>query len=112
MENAGNVPEEQWPLGSQVGFRGPWGKTYPRNLRLTVQDLSEDDWVTMLRSRTTLPPMPWMDINRMGEADPRAIYQYIQPLGPGGRHMLDVVPPDEEPATPYIWLVPVTPGEE
>ena len=112
MQNAGNVPEEQWLLGSQVGFRGPWGTTYPANLRLTVQDLSEDDWVAMLRSRTALPPMPWMNINRMGEADARAMYQYIQSLGPGGGHVPDAVPPDEEPGTPYIWLVPVIPGEE
>ncbi len=112
LDKAGDVPEAQWLLGSQLGWRGPWGTTYARNLRLTVEDLSENDWVTMLRSRKDLPPMPWMNINRMTESDARAMYQYIQSLGPGGNHMPDVVPPDEEPATPYIWLVPVIPGEE
>jgi mono/diheme cytochrome c family protein len=32
--SGGEVPEADWLLGDQVGFSGPWGTTYPPNLRL------------------------------------------------------------------------------
>ncbi len=106
MENGGEVPESNWLAGSALGFRGPWGTTYPQNLRLTVQSMSEDAWVEMLRTRNTLPPMPWMNINRMREDDMRAIYQYLASLGPIGEQPPSPVPPDQEPETPYIVLSP------
>jgi len=28
----------EWLLGSAIGWRGPWGTTYPPNLRLTESD--------------------------------------------------------------------------
>jgi mono/diheme cytochrome c family protein len=34
-QKGGEVPEAEWLLGNPVGFRGPWGTTYPTNLRLT-----------------------------------------------------------------------------
>lgn len=100
------VPESEWLTGLPVGWRGPWGTTYGRNLRLTVQRLSEDQWVEMLRTRTALPPMPWASINRMSEPDLRAIYRFIASLGPGGEAMPPSVPPGEEPSTPFIVLAP------
>ena len=54
LMNDGDVPEDQWLLGSPVGWRGPWGTTYPPNLRLTV--LTEDQWVAQMHTRTALPP--------------------------------------------------------
>ena len=35
-EAAGNIPEEQWLTGNPVGFQGPWGTNYPKNLRLYI----------------------------------------------------------------------------
>ena len=29
----GNIPESQWLMGDKLGWRGPWGTTYPANLR-------------------------------------------------------------------------------
>src|SRR5918912_902805 len=43
--NAGRVDEQLWLTGDRLGWRGPWGTTYPANLRLVAQDLSEDEWV-------------------------------------------------------------------
>jgi mono/diheme cytochrome c family protein len=31
--SGGQVPESQWLAGDTLGYRGPWGTTYPSNLR-------------------------------------------------------------------------------
>jgi transketolase N-terminal domain/subunit len=41
MQTEGQAPEEQWLTGSAVGFQGPWGTTYPCNLRLYAEQLTE-----------------------------------------------------------------------
>ena len=38
LQTEGDVPEEQWLLGSPLGWRGPWGTTFPPNLRLAVPE--------------------------------------------------------------------------
>jgi len=106
----GNVPETDWFLGSSLGWRGPWGTTYARNLRLTVSTMTEDVWVQTLKTRKGLPPMPWMNVNQMSEVDMRAIYQYLRSLGPAGVQPPNPVPPDQEPTTPFISLAPVEPA--
>lgn len=108
-ENDGKVAETEWLTGSAVGWRGPWGTSYPSNLRLLVKDLTEDGWATMLASRKGLPPMPWVNVNKLSDADARAIYRYITALGPRGVRMPVAVPPQTEPSTPYISLEPLTP---
>ena len=110
LQTEGDVPEDQWLLGSPVGWRGPWGTTYPANLRLSVQGMTEDQWVALLHTRTALPPMPWMNINQMSQSDARALFRYIVSLGPGGEAMPTPLPPDIEPTTPYLSLLPVIPG--
>ncbi len=101
-----DVPESDWFTGVPVGWRGPWGTTYGANLRLTVQNLTEDQFVETLRARKALPPMPWPLVSRMSEPDMRAIYKYLRSLGPAGEPMPAPVPPGEEPQTPYITLAP------
>jgi len=107
LMNEGQVPEDDWLAGSPVGWQGPWGTTYPTNLRLRVQEWNEDQWVQNLKKRKALPPMPWMNINQMDERDMRAIYTYIKSLGPKGEHMPLAVAPGEVPATPYLSLFPL-----
>lgn len=106
LQAGGAVPESEWLLGSPIGWRGPWGTTYPPNLRLTVQSLSEDVFVDMLHTRTGLPPMPWMNTAKLSDADARALYRYLQALGPKGEPMPAAVPPGVEPDTPYLDLEP------
>src|SRR5689334_19355477 len=57
-EAAGKVPQSQWLVGSSVGFQGPWGTSYPVNLRLYVQNLTEAQWLVRVR-QPMRPPMPW-----------------------------------------------------
>ena len=102
----GKVAEEDWLTGSPVGWQGSWGTTYPTNLRLLVEEWNEEIWVETLRNRKALPPMPWMNINKMSEYDMRAIYAYIKSLGPNGERMPLAVAPGQEPQTPYLSLFP------
>lgn len=108
MESSqGDIPEQSWLTGSIVGFRGPWGTTYPQNLRLRAQEWSEDVWVATVHTRKALPPMPWINVNQMSEQDARAVYRYIRSLGPAGEHKPAALPPDQEPQTPYISFAPL-----
>ena len=106
MESGGNIAETDWLKGTPVGWRGPWGTTYSSNLRLLVTDLDEEAWVVMLRTRKDRPPMPWMNLNRLSEADARALYVFIKSLGNAGTRVPAYVPPGVEPATPYLLMEP------
>jgi mono/diheme cytochrome c family protein len=59
--SGGKVPEAQWLTGDMLGWRGPWGTTYPTNLRLYFQDLTENEWVRKAKTLSTRPPMPWFN---------------------------------------------------
>ncbi|MDH5536564.1 MAG: cytochrome c [Betaproteobacteria bacterium] len=104
-ESAGKVPEAGWLTGSPVGFSGPWGTSYPANLRLTVQSLSEEAWMVRARSEMR-PPMPWFSLRDMSDADLRAIFRYIRSLGAKGTVAPAYVPPGQRVTTPYIEFVP------
>lgn len=110
LEKQGKVARTEWLTGWSVGFRGPWGTTYPRNLRLTVQRMSEDEWVETLGGSTMKPPMPWFNLHRMSERDRRAIYRFIESLGAPGDSVPPNLPPGEEPETPFIPFTPREPG--
>jgi hypothetical protein len=110
LQTEGDVPEDLWLTGSALGWRGPWGTTYPPNLRLTASELSEDEWVALLRDRKALPPMPWMNVNQMSEIDSRNLHRYLRSLGVAGERAPAALPPDQEPATPYLSLMPVEPA--
>ncbi len=109
-ERGGRLPMSRWLTGNPVGFRGPWGTTYPSNLRLTVQTLSERQWVEMAHTRNGYPPMPWRALDRMSEPDLRAIYRFIRSLGPAGVAAPARLAPGVEPRTAYIPFVPQAGG--
>lgn len=111
LREQGQVPRSEWLTGSRVGFRGPWGTTYPSNLRRTVREVTEDEWVVMMETRNRKPPMPWFNVHAMSEGDQRAIYRFIETLGPPGDSVPAAVPPGETPRTPYYDFVPKTPEE-
>ena len=101
-----DIPESDWLTGSALGWQGPWGTTYPANLRMTVQNLTEDQWVEMLKTRKGMPPMPWPSVNGLNEKDSRAMYAYIKSLGPKGEKAPLAVAPGVMPLTPYLSMMP------
>jgi mono/diheme cytochrome c family protein len=107
----GKVPEKLWLTGSSFGWRGPWGTTYPVNLRILLNQMTEDQWVATAKKMKARPPMPWFDINIMKRSDLKAIYQFIRYLGPGGEAAPAYVPPDQKPKTPYA-LFPSPPKQD
>ena len=109
LSNAGDVPEARWLTGDSIGFQGPWGTTYPSNLRRLIATMDEEAWVHYARTIETRPPMPWFNLRAFTEADLRAIHRYIRSLPPDNTSVPDHVPPGRQPATPYIVMVPKSP---
>lgn len=109
-ETGGNVPEAQRLTGVPVGFSGPWGTSYPSNLRLVAQQITSDEqWLAVARTPRR-PPMPWFALRDMSDADLKAIYAYLRSLGPAGGPAPAAVAPGQAPTTPYIVFVPQAPA--
>ena len=100
----GQIPELKWLVGDQLGWRGPWGTTYPSNLRLFMSKITEDQWVKTARTTTYRPPMPWFALREMSRADLKAMYRYIKHLGSAGDPAPAYVPSDQEPQGPVVMF--------
>ncbi|MCC7081407.1 MAG: hypothetical protein IT530_12110 [Burkholderiales bacterium] len=98
----GQVPEKAWLTGDPLGWRGPWGTTYPTNLRLYFAELSEDEWVRRAKTLTARPPMPWFNVREMTNEDLRSLYRYVRSLGPAGKPAPAYAPPNREPIGPVV----------
>ena len=97
----GKTPEDRWLTGDTFGWRGPWGTTYATNLRLLVNQLTEEQWIDMAKTLKRRPPMPWFNLNAMTAEDLGAMYQLVRYLGPAGEPAPAYLPPDQEPTGPY-----------
>jgi len=104
-EAGGKIPQVKWLVGNAVGFQGPWGTTYPANLRLLMQGMSEQEWMKVAR-KPLRPPMPWFNLREMNDTDLRAMYMFIRSLGPAGKAAPKYAPPGVAVTTPYIEFVP------
>jgi mono/diheme cytochrome c family protein len=100
--SGGKVPEAQWLTGDRVGFAGPWGTTYPSNLRLKIGAMDLATWKTFARSLTTRPPMPYWAVNAMSDRDLEALWAYVHSLGLAGELAPPALPPGVEPAGPVV----------
>ena len=110
LMNDGQTPVSEWLKGSGFGWRGPWGTTYPPNLRLFVKDLSEKQWIKTAKTLKRRPPMPWFNLNKMSDSDLRAIYHFIKSLGEPGNPAPAYLSPDKEPPMPYASFPPPPPA--
>lgn len=105
MENDGTTDSSLWLTGTKVGFQGPWGTTYPVNLRLYFQTITEEQWIK--RARTAMrPPMPWFNLRDMAEEDLSALYHYVRYMGPAGEPAPAFVPPGKAARYPYFDFTP------
>ena len=103
--SGGHAPVADWLTGTAVGFQGPWGTTYPANLRLTVQGMTEAQWLVFARAERR-PPMPWFSLREMSDRDLTDIYRFIRSLGPAGFPAPTAVAPGGKVNTPFIVLEP------
>jgi len=92
-ESGGKIDPDKALQGNPVGYTGPWGTNFARNLRITVSTMSEDDWVTFAKSFEVGPPMPWFNVHELNELESRSLYEYIKSLGPAGPQAPDDIPP-------------------
>jgi mono/diheme cytochrome c family protein len=104
-ERGGNVPKNEWLVGSPLGFSGPWGTTYAANLRIKAAEMDEAGWLKYTADLHTRPLMPDFAVRAMHEEDRRALYRFIRSLGPGGSKAPDYLPPGQTPPPPYMQLV-------
>jgi mono/diheme cytochrome c family protein len=109
-ESGGKVDPNTALKGNPVGYGGPWGVNYAKNLRLIAADKSEDEWVEYAHTFKAGPPMPWYNVHEFTEAEARSLYQYIKSLGEPGDPVPDDVPPGGKVTTPYVDLgTPIMP---
>ena len=104
-ESEGKTPQAEWLTGSVVGFQGPWGTSYPVNLRLAVQNQSEAQWLARVR-QPMRPPMPWFNLRDMKDDDLIAMYRFIRAFGPAGVPAPAAAAPGVPVTTPYFEFVP------
>jgi mono/diheme cytochrome c family protein len=111
--------------GSELGWVGPWGVSFPRNLTPDVETgigrWSEQDIVNAIRTgmrpdgSVLAPPMPWPNYATMTDDDAFAIAAYLKSLKPVSHRVPDKVAPGVEyhgaalsfPAPP-AWDAPHT----
>lgn len=108
-DKASEVPKDQWLTGSPIGFHGPWGTTYPANLRLKLAEMDEAGWLKYSAELHTRPIMPDFQLRAMKEQDRLAIFRFIKSLGPAGQPAPAYLPPGQKPSAP-VWELELPPG--
>jgi len=103
------MPESDWLMGADVGFSGAWGVSYPANLRLSVQNMDEQQFLELSRAGQGRPPMPWPSLQAMSDKDLKAIYAYVRSLGPKGAPTPAALSPGVAPDRPYVKFEPIMP---
>lgn len=100
-------------IGDTVGFTGPWGTAYPKNLtpddETGLGKWTDEEIIKALRLRVrkngkpTLPMMPTFDA--LSDEDARAVAAYLKSLKPVKNVVPENLPPGVEPKTPYITII-------
>lgn len=101
-----SMPYSDWLTGGRR-FSGAYGVSYSANLRLTPENMTEDEFVDMMHTREVNPPMPWVHYHDLNDQDLRAIYSFLKSLGPAGK-----APPPFEAAPPTATVDPAAPTKD
>ena len=98
--------------GSELGWVGPWGVTYPRNLTpdstTGLGSWSEDQIVTAIREgrrpdgSPLLPPMPWTMFAHFTDDEVYAIAAYLKSVPAVAHEMPKQLPPGTAPPGPAL----------
>jgi mono/diheme cytochrome c family protein len=110
-ESGGKVEKATWLVGTPLGWTGPWGTTYPANLRLKVADMDDATWLDYSAKLHTRPPMPDFAVRDMKETDRLALFRFIKSLGAGGEPAPAYLPPGQQPPLPYVEFKMPPPAE-
>ncbi|MCC8363931.1 cytochrome C [Lysobacter sp. A6] len=108
-ESGGKVPKDQWLVGSSTGWNGPWGTTYPANLRLKAVDMEDAKWLEYSRTLHTRPPMPDFAVRDMTDADRLSLFRLLKSLGPMGEPAPAYLEPGQVPPLPFVQFNPPPP---
>jgi mono/diheme cytochrome c family protein len=100
--------------GSELGWKGPWGVSYPRNLTPDAQtgigSWSEQQIVAALRTGmrpdgTVLqPPMPWPNYAQLTDDDAYALAAYLKSLPAVAHKVPDKLAPGQSASGAYFEL--------
>jgi mono/diheme cytochrome c family protein len=98
--------------GSELGWKGPWGVTYPRNLTpdsaTGIGSWTEEQIMTAVREghrpdgTPLLPPMPWPMYAHLTDEDAHALAAYLKSIPPVVHEMPKQQPPGETPSHPSL----------
>ena len=97
-------PEDDWLVGDDLGFNGPYGTQYPTNLRLLLNKISMDEWVVLAQKMRKDSPMAWSQLPQLDTKDLRAIFSFVRYLGPKGVPAPASLGPGIEPQTRYFYF--------
>jgi mono/diheme cytochrome c family protein len=104
--------------GSELGWQGPWGVSYARNLTPDSTGLAawtDEEIIRALQNGVKrdgspiAPPMPWPDFAHLTRADAEAVVAYLRSLPPVHHVVPDRVPPGAK-ATGSIIAIPPAPA--
>ena len=98
--------------GSELGWQGPWGVSYARNLTPDMETgiglWKNSDIVKAIRhgvrpdGTALLPPMPWQAFTRLTDEDANAIAAYLKTI-PAVKHKVpDKLAPEAKPTGSFI----------
>jgi mono/diheme cytochrome c family protein len=100
--------------GSELGWNGPWGISFPRNLTpdstTGIGTWTEDQIVTAVREgrrpdgTMLLPPMPWPVYSHLTDEDVHALAKYLKSIPPVVHQMPKQVPPGGKTNLPTFVL--------
>ena len=101
--------------GSELGWKGPWGISFARNLTpdsTGIGSWSEDQIVTAIREgrrpdgTPLLPPMPWPTFANLTLEDAQAIAAYLKSIPAVNHPNVHAVPPGQPYAGGYLEFPP------
>ena len=112
--------------GSELGWQGPWGVSYAKNLTPDYETglgkWSEQDIASALRTGVRpdgshlLPPMPWVGYARMSDEDMSALVTYLKSVPAVSHKVPNPIPPGQRAGGPTVvippppqWDAPVAP---
>jgi mono/diheme cytochrome c family protein len=112
-----NAPDFNRALsGSELGWTGPWGTSYPRNLTPDIEtgigSWSEDDIVRALQTgrrpdnSELKPPMPWPTYAGLTSRDVHSVAKYLKSIPPVSHANLPVLSPGQKAPAALVFPPP------